>query len=150
MKFYEIILFLLVINLVTNLVNVLLADEGIMEPYFKEVKGLGEDEIAGAIDDTEASLNEQQNIFQASLNWLSVNFNVKLVINSISIFMKIFINSTVYTKATYSQLLCGWGASCESGSTLNVFINVMWIGTLFVYLFAIIQLLMGRSMREGV
>ena len=100
-----------------------------------------------ATDETEASIEQTQNVFEAALNWVSEN--VMLVVNSAGILMRVFVNSTINTRATYTLLLCNWGVSCMPGSTMNVVIVSMWILTELVYAIGLLQFLSGRSLKDG-
>ena len=149
MKFFNIILFIFLFNIAVNMLNVVFLDPSIGVNFnmtVNPVYGLGVEEVEAEQSSAMAQLNStQKNILDKISDY---GDTVRLFINGLTMFARIFINSSVYTKATYKQLLCGWGISCSAGSTLDVFINLMWLATSFFYVIGIFQLFAGRNLKE--
>ena len=149
MKFFNIMLMIFLFNIAANTLGVFFSDSTIgvnLNMTISPVAGLGVEQVEAEQNSALAQLNStQKNILDKISDY---GDTVRLFINGLTMFARIFINSSVYTKATYKQLLCGWGITCASGSTLDTFINLMWLATSFFYVIGIFQLFAGRSLKE--
>lgn len=143
MKFVEIAMFLFIFNMTIAFVNEL----NLVQPFIYQTGGWGTEDVASGREKIESTVGEQQNALTAALNWLVEN--VRLVIQAITGFIKMFGNATIFSYGMYTQLLC-YQVDCSFGSPMNTFVGILYGMTMFTYTVAIIQLALGRSMKEGV
>jgi len=140
MKIYEIVLFVFILNLCLNIVNMLDFTTDYSSPL-PETALMNKEEAAGAISDV---VGENQNWLTGSLNWLVES--VKLAIQGIGAFITLILNSTLLSYNIYYKFLCYGGVSCLPGTIMWTFATALSTLTYLVYTIALVQFATGKSL----
>lgn len=143
MKIYTIVLFIVIVNMAIQLVNMLdltIADYAESQDTATLIR---QEEAAEKIS---ATVGENQGGIIGALNWLTEN--VYLAIQGIGAFITLILNSTLFSYNTYYKFLCYGGVDCSVGAFMWNFAAMLSTLTYVAYTIALIQFATGKSMRD--
>jgi len=131
MRFYEIALFVFILNLALGLLN----GFGVFDVGVSEHEGFGDDEISAAYEQVNSTIKADQESVFGDLNWLVEN--VRMVVQGLGIFVKALANATILLPALLTSL-----------HVPGALVAVMSVMIYFIYTVGMVQFLMGRSIKE--
>lgn len=142
MKFYDIMLFLFILNLTIGLVNML----NLTAPFTTQVQGFGEEYLKTGEEKLRSSVNENKNVIETAWNWITEQ--VSLVLRTGKILFDMFVNAAIWPGGMYRAFICQGGVDCSPNSPITYLITMMSAFTLFVNVMGFAQWVSGRSVKE--